>query len=46
MRTFALLTLAVLTTLPFSSCGSGCGCGVYNSDYLRDVPTTRTQSFD
>ncbi len=45
MRTLACLTLAVLTTLSFSSCGE-CSCNSYNPDYLRDVPVTRSQRFE
>lgn len=34
---------AVIASLVLSSCGE-CSCKG-NSDYLRDVPVTRTQSF-
>ncbi len=43
MKSFALLTLAALSTLALSSCQ--CDCNRPNSDYLRDVPTSRSQYF-
>ncbi len=54
MKTLATISLALLTALAFSSCYNGgggapwrsCGgCGAYNADYLRDVPTSRSERF-
>ncbi len=39
------LVLGALVAAALSSCGN-CNCNSYNSDYLRDVPTTYSQSFD
>ncbi len=40
-----LLASSLATALLLCSCGPCNSCGSYNSDYLRDVPTVRTQSF-
>ncbi len=45
MKTISLMTLASLAALALASCGP-CDCHSPNKDYLRDVPVSRSQSFD
>ncbi len=44
-RMTKLLASTLAAALLLCACGPCNSCGSYNSDYLRDVPTVRTQSF-
>lgn len=44
MKTLAIVLGCVCFTQLFSSCGE-CPCNSHNSDYLRDVPVTRSARF-
>ena len=44
-RMMKLLASSLAAALLLCSCGGPCNCNGYNSDYLRDVPTVRTQGF-
>lgn len=45
MKIIALSVFAALAAVALSACGE-CPCNSYNRDYLRDVPTSSSQSFD
>ncbi len=45
MKIVFTLALGILGSLTITSCGE-CACNSYNSDYLRDVPVTRSQHFN
>ncbi len=45
MKSLAAISLALLSALSLSSCNCT-HCGGYNPDYLRDVPTNRSQLFN
>ncbi len=45
MKIIAISVLGAIAAVALSACGE-CNCNSYNRDYLRDVPTTSSQSFD